>query len=151
MSVEKNIAVMTSGGDSPGMNAAVRGVMRAAQCRGWQVFGIRDAYRGLVSGGDCIFRLDTGAVGASFREGGTFLGSARYSAIVGDSSEAQALKVKALVNLRQHGISGLVVVGGDGSLTGAMALDAFLRQEGPRVHGTARHVSSDRRPARQHR
>ena len=130
MSVEKNIAVMTSGGDSPGMNAAVRGVMRAAQCRGWQVFGIRDAYRGLVSGGDCIFQLDTGAVGASFREGGTFLGSARYTAIAGNSSEAQALKVKALVNLRQLGITGLVVVGGDGSLTGALALHEFLQQQG---------------------
>ena len=80
--------------------------------------------------GDCIFELHTGAIGASFREGGTFLGSARYTAIAGDSKEARALKVNALVNLRQQGISGLVVIGGDGSLTGALALHNFLQHHG---------------------
>jgi 6-phosphofructokinase 1 len=131
MSTEKKIAVMTSGGDAPGMNAAVRGVLRSAQCRGWQVFGIRDAYRGMVAGADCIVRLHTGAIGASFREGGTFLGSARDTAIAGNSKEARALKVRALDNVRKLGISGLVVIGGDGSLTGALALHEFLKNHGP--------------------
>jgi len=130
MSAEKKIAVMTSGGDAPGMNAAARGVLRSAQCRGWQIFGIKEAYRGLVIGGDSIVQLHTGAIGASFREGGTFLGSARYTAIAGESKEAHALKVKALVNLRERGISGLVVIGGDGSLTGALALHDFLLHQG---------------------
>jgi len=133
MSVEKKIAIMTSGGDAPGMNAAVRGVLRAAQCRGWKIFGIKEAYRGLVTGGDFIVQLHTGAIGASFREGGTFLGSARYTALVGNSSDAQALKIKALLNLHQLGISGLVVVGGDGSLTGSLALHNFLKDHGSGV------------------
>jgi len=126
MEQDRKIAVMTSGGDSPGMNAAVRGVLRAAQCRTWQVYGIRDAYRGLVEGGGNIFLLEAGSVGASFREGGTFLGSSRYTAIAGEGTEARALKAKALHNLLHTGISGLVVIGGDGSLTGAQALHDFL-------------------------
>lgn len=134
MDSAKKIAVMTSGGDSPGMNAAVRGVLRAAQCRSWLVYGIRDAYRGLVEAGGNIFLLDTGSVGASFREGGTFLGSSRYTAIAGQGSEARGLKEQALLNLHRMGISGLVVIGGDGSLTGAQALHEFL------------HTSADRMP-----
>lgn len=129
MKTNKKIAVMTSGGDAPGMNAAVRGVVRAALYEAWQVYGIRDAYRGLVEGGGSIVSLDAGVVGSSFREGGTFLGSARYPAITGDGPQAQKLKHNALQTLRELGISGLVVIGGDGSLTGAQELYRFLQAQ----------------------
>ena len=130
---------MTSGGDAPGMNAAVRGVVRAALNKGWEVYGIRDAYRGLVDGGESIFPLDWVDVSWSFREGGTFLGSARFTDLVGDSESARELKLKALLNLKSRGITGLVVIGGDGSLTGAEQLWAFFRD--------SRHRSQELRDA----
>jgi len=135
----KKIAVMTSGGDAPGMNAVVRGVVRAALNKGWEVFGIRDAYRGLVDGGESIFPLDWVDVSWSFREGGTFLGSARFTDLVGDSENARELKLKVLLNLKSSGITGLVVIGGDGSLTGAEQLWAFFRD--------SRHRSQELRDA----
>jgi 6-phosphofructokinase 1 len=91
------------------------------------VYGIRDAYRGLVDGGESIFPLDWVDVSWSFREGGTFLGSARFTDLVGDSENARELKLKVLLNLKSRGITGLVVIGGDGSLTGAEQLWAFFR------------------------
>ncbi len=129
----KRVAVLTSGGDAPGMNACLRGVVRAGLNKGWEVFGIRDAYRGLVGGGDNIFRLDWVDTSWNFREGGTFLGSVRYVPLMGDTQEARKLKQKALQNLKRLGITGLVVIGGDGSLTGAYELFAFLKQHGPLV------------------
>ena len=128
MNKTKKIAIMTSGGDAPGMNAAVRGAIRTALNLGWEVYGIKDAYLGLTTGGENIVPLDWLDVGFPFREGGTFLGSARYTDIQGDSSKARKLKEKALMNLKQHGISGLLVIGGDGSLTGAYELYNFLEQ-----------------------
>src|SRR3972149_1679122 len=99
----KKIAVLTSGGDAPGMNACLRGVVRAALNRGWKVYGVRDAYRGLVEGGQMIFPLDWVDVSWNFREGGTFLGSARFLDLVGNSSKARTLKQKALLNLKRLG------------------------------------------------
>ncbi len=131
MKAVNKIAMLTSGGDAPGMNACLRGVVRAALNKGWEVYGIRDAYQGLVEGGDKIFPLDWVDVSWNFREGGTFLGSARYTDLIGDSDKAKELKQKALLNLKRQGISGLVVIGGDGSLTGAYDLFAFLKQNGP--------------------
>ncbi len=128
---------MTSGGDAPGMNAVVRGVVRAALNKGWEVYGIRDAYRGLVDGGESIFPLDWVDVSWSFREGGTFLGSARFTDLVGDSENARELKLKVLLNLKSRGITGLVVIGGDGSLTGAEQLWAFFRDSKAPVAGAA--------------
>ena len=119
---------MTSGGDAPGMNAAVRGAVRTALNLGWETYGIKDAYLGLTTGNENIVPLDWLDVGFPFREGGTFLGSARYTDIQGDSSIAESLKTKALLNLKQHGITGLLVIGGDGSLTGAYELYNFLEQ-----------------------
>ncbi|MDP2268462.1 MAG: ATP-dependent 6-phosphofructokinase, partial [Deltaproteobacteria bacterium] len=130
MTAVKKIAMLTSGGDAPGMNACLRGIVRAALNKGWEVYGIRDAYLGLVEGRDKIFPLDWVDVSWNFREGGTFLGSARYTDLIGDSNQAKELKQKALLNLNSQGISGLVVVGGDGSLTGAYDLFAFLKQNG---------------------
>jgi 6-phosphofructokinase 1 len=127
MEALKKIAVMTSGGDAPGMNAALRGVVRAALNRGWEVFGIRNAYRGLTEGGGSILPLDWLDVSWNFREGGTFLGSARFPEIAGDSLKAKELKKKALLNLKALTITGLVVIGGDGSMTGGHELFAFLQ------------------------
>jgi len=131
MKAVKKIAILTSGGDAPGMNACLRGVVRTALNKGWEVYGIRDAYQGLVAGGEQLFPIDWGDVSWNFREGGTFLGSARYTDLVGDSDQAMELKQKALLNLTRQGISGLVVIGGDGSLTGAYDLFTFLQQNGP--------------------
>ena len=118
---------MTSGGDAPGMNAALRGVVRAALNRGWEVFGIRNAYRGLAEGEKNILPLDWLDVSWNFREGGTFLGSARFPDIAGDALTAKELKQKALLNLKELNISGLVIIGGDGSLTGGHELFNFLQ------------------------
>src|SRR3990172_8196903 len=131
MKAINKIAALTSGGDAPGMNSCLRGVVRAALNKGWEVYGIRDAYQGLVEGGDKIFPLDWVDVSWNFREGGTFLGSARYTDLIGDSDKAKELKQKALLNLKRQGISGLAVIGGDGSLTGAYDLFTFLKQSGP--------------------
>lgn len=126
MKETKKIAVLTGGGDAPGMNAAVRGVVRAALNRGWEVYGIKDAYLGMVEGGDSILPLDWIDVSWNFKEGGTFLGSARYTAIIGDARDARMLREKALLNLKSLGITGLVVIGGDGSLTGAQSFHKTL-------------------------
>jgi 6-phosphofructokinase 1 len=127
MNALKKIAVMTSGGDAPGMNAALRGVVRAALNRGWEVFGIRNAYRGLAEGGGSILPLDWLDVSWNFREGGTFLGSARFPEIAGDTLRSKKLRQQALLNLKARSITGLVVIGGDGSLTGAHELFMFLQ------------------------
>lgn len=125
----KKIAVLTSGGDAPGMNAAVKGVVRTALNNGIEIFGVRDAYKGLVQGGDAIFPLDWDDVSLFFREGGTLLGSARYTEIKGGSNKALELKDKILMNLQDLGISGLIVIGGDGSLTGAYELYSHLSKK----------------------
>lgn len=122
------IGVLTSGGDAPGMNACLRGVVRASLNRGWEVYGIRDAYQGLVEGDDKISPIDWVDVSWNFREGGTFLGSARFVDLIGDSTTARKLKQRALLNLKQRGITCLVVIGGDGSLTGAFDLFNFLKE-----------------------
>lgn len=113
---------MTSGGDAPGMNAALKGAVRAALNEGWEVYGIKDAYKGLVKGGDYISPLDWVDVNWSFREGGTFLGSARFTDLKGNTPEAIGLRQQALLNLKNLGINGLIVIGGDGSLNGALTL-----------------------------
>jgi len=133
MNTVHKIGVLTSGGDAPGMNACLRGLVRAALNRGWEVYGIRDAYQGLVEGGNMISPLDWVDVSWNFREGGTFLGSARFVDLIGDSDRARGLKQKALLNLKRLGISGVVVIGGDGSMTGAYDLFAFLKQYGPLI------------------
>ena len=125
----KRIAVLTGGGDSPGMNAAIRGAVRAALNKGWESYGIRDAYRGMVEGGDNIFPLDWIDVSWNFKDGGTFLGSARYTAIKGDGRDARMLREKALMNLRALGITGLIVIGGDGSLAGARSFYRTLTSD----------------------
>ena len=111
----KSIAVMTSGGDSPGMNAAVRAVTRTALHQGVKVWGIRGGYHGLLD--EEIFEMESKDVSDIIQRGGTFLGTARCKRFT--TPEGRMLGYKNLVD---RGIQGLVVVGGDGSLRGASTL-----------------------------
>ncbi|MBT1070478.1 6-phosphofructokinase [Pelotalea chapellei] len=111
----KRLAVLTSGGDCSGMNACIRAVVRTAVRMKIEVIGFRKGYQGLMKG-DAI-NLDSKAVSGILHRGGTFLQSAR--AIEFKTPEGQQ---QALSNLREMGIDGMVVLGGDGSLTGALAL-----------------------------
>ncbi|MBN1249424.1 MAG: 6-phosphofructokinase [Anaerolineae bacterium] len=111
----KSIAILTSGGDGPGLNACIRAVARQALHSGVDVYGVRWGFKGLISGE--ISQLSSRDVGGIMGHGGTFLGTARCP-------EFRELKVQrtAMRNLNQRGIEGLVVIGGDGSLTGALKL-----------------------------
>jgi 6-phosphofructokinase 1 len=111
----KRIGVITSGGDAPGMNAAVRGVVRAGIGRGAQVMGFYHGYEGIINGE--IVELDSKAVGGIIDKGGTLLRTARS-----ETFRTREGRAKAVEFLRNEGIEGLVVIGGDGSLTGARAL-----------------------------
>ena len=111
----KRIGILTSGGDAPGMNAAVRAVVRKAIFDGLEVYGINYGYAGLVAGD--IRRLDVADVGDKIQRGGTFLYSARYPEFA-----TQEGQLKGIEQLKKFGIEGLVVIGGDGSYHGAMAL-----------------------------
>ncbi|MFD1030401.1 6-phosphofructokinase [Metaplanococcus flavidus] len=111
----KRIGVLTSGGDSPGMNAAVRAVVRKAIFHEVEVFGVYYGYQGLLNGN--IQRLEAGDVGDIIQRGGTKLYSARCEEFKSDEGQMRAIE-----QLKKHGIEGLVVIGGDGSYRGAMAL-----------------------------
>ncbi|AMA64017.1 MAG: 6-phosphofructokinase [Kurthia gibsonii] len=111
----KKIGVLTSGGDSPGMNAAIRAVVRKAIYHGLEVAGIFHGYQGLIDGN--IKPLERGDVGDIIQRGGTMLYSARCLEF-----KEEAGQLKAIEQLRAHEIDGLVVIGGDGSYRGAKAL-----------------------------
>ncbi|MBE6085771.1 MULTISPECIES: 6-phosphofructokinase [Selenomonas] len=111
----KSIAVMTSGGDSPGMNAAARAVVRTALYEGVKVWGIRDGYHGLLE--ENMFEMESKDVGDIIQRGGTFLGTARCKRW--KTPEGRMLGYQHLVD---RGIQGLCVIGGDGSLRGASLL-----------------------------
>lgn len=111
----KRIGVLTSGGDSPGMNAAIRAVVRKAIYHDVEVFGILGGFSGLISGN--IKKLELGSVGDIIHRGGTILYSARCEEF--KTKEGQQ---KGIEQLKKHGIEGLVVIGGDGSYHGARAL-----------------------------
>jgi 6-phosphofructokinase 1 len=111
----KSIAILTSGGDAPGMNAAIRAVTRCALDQHIEVFGVRQGWQGLVD--DSIGPLKARDVGGIIQVGGTFLGSARCKEF-----REPAGRSKALRNLSKRGIDGLVVIGGNGSQTGSSAL-----------------------------
>ncbi|CAM4192137.1 6-phosphofructokinase [Listeria booriae] len=111
----KRIAVLTSGGDAPGMNAAARAVVRKGIYEGLEVYGIDYGFLGLVNGD--IHKLDLGSVGDLLHRGGTFLYSARYPEFATEEGQ-----LKGIEQLKKFGIEGLVVIGGDGSYHGAEAL-----------------------------
>ena len=111
------IGILTSGGDAPGMNAAVRAVTRCAMDKGMEVVGIHEGWQGVLEGGDRFEPFNWRSAGGVLQFGGTILGTAR-------SEEFRTLagRRKAARNLVNAGIQGLVVIGGDGSLAGALAL-----------------------------
>ena len=116
----KRIGILTSGGDAQGMNAAVRAIVRTALDKGAEVYAIREGYEGLIKDGDYIQNMDWDSVGGILQVGGTIIGSARSEEFRTREGRRQAAK-----NLILTGIDGLIVIGGDGSLTGAN----ILRQE----------------------
>ena len=128
----KRIAVLTSGGDAPGMNAAIRAVVRTGCDRGWEVYGVQHGYAGLIAGG--FTPLGRRDVSGIMQLGGTMLGSARCPEFKTEAGRAKALDV-----LRQRGIEALVAIGGNGSQTGAQALS----QMGFPVVGVASTIDND--------
>jgi 6-phosphofructokinase 1 len=110
----RRIAVLTSGGDAQGMNAAVRAVVRTALDKGLDVYAINEGFQGLVEGGDSIQQMDWDSVGGILHRGGTIIGTARS-----EEFRNRDGRLKAALNMIKKGIDGLVVIGGDGSLTGA--------------------------------
>lgn len=131
--IMKRIAVMTSGGDAPGMNAAIRAVVRAALAQGIEVHGIRRGYEGLLN--DDLFAMNSQSVGGIINLGGTILRSARSKRFQTSEGLAQAAEI-----LTTHEIQGLVVIGGDGSMKGARALNA---QCGAMVMGIPGTIDND--------
>src|SRR5205809_174767 len=109
----KRIAILTSGGDAPGMNAAVRAATLVGMSLGAEMYGIERGYRGMLE--DAITPLKSNDVAGILREGGTILGSARCKEF-----HERAVRDKARAVLAKRGIDGLVVIGGNGSLTGAL-------------------------------
>lgn len=114
---EKRIAMLTSGGDAPGMNAAVRAVVAVSLAHGAQVFGIQNGYSGLIKGGKMIRPLGWPDIGNIIHVGGTIIGSARCPEF-----RERSGRLKAAKNLVLSGINNLICIGGDGSLTGADTL-----------------------------
>ena len=111
----KKIGVLTSGGDAPGMNSAIRAVTRYALANDIEVYGVYDGYAGLHKGN--IKRLTRHSVSDMINRGGTFLGSARFPEF-----KEESVRREAIENLESHGIEALVVIGGDGSYMGAKKL-----------------------------
>eukprot|EP00123_Amoebidium_parasiticum_P018421 comp24198_c0_seq1/m.44425 comp24198_c0_seq1/g.44425 ORF comp24198_c0_seq1/g.44425 comp24198_c0_seq1/m.44425 type:complete len:757 (-) comp24198_c0_seq1:546-2816(-) len=111
---KQSIAVFTSGGDAPGMNAAVRAIVRVGLSHGHDVYAIYEGYEGLVQGGDFIKQMSWGSVSMMLHRGGTVIGSARCA-----SFRERPGRLAAAENLLKRKITNLICIGGDGSLTGA--------------------------------
>lgn len=111
----KRIAVLTSGGDAPGMNAAIRAVVRCGIEKGWDVFGVKLGYAGLLHGN--MSQLGRRDVGGIMQLGGTMLGSARCLEFKTEAGQKEAIRM-----LNQRGIEALIIIGGNGSQTGAYAM-----------------------------
>ncbi|MGV8050456.1 MAG: ATP-dependent 6-phosphofructokinase [Anaerolineaceae bacterium] len=111
----KRVAVLTSGGDAPGMNAAIRAVVRCGVHNGWEMYGVQHGYKGLISGN--IIQMTTRDVGGIIQKGGTILGSARCPEFM--TVEGRKLAIR---NMNQAGLDVLVVIGGNGSQTGTFEL-----------------------------
>jgi 6-phosphofructokinase 1 len=128
----RNIAVLTSGGDAPGMNAAIRAAVRAGLSHGLTVWGVYQGYAGLIEGN--FKRLGARDVGGIIQHGGTILGSARCTEF--QTEEGREL---AIHRMRGAGIEGLIVIGGNGSQTGTYA----LHKMGFPVVGVASTIDND--------
>ncbi len=130
--IVRRIAVLTSGGDSPGMNAAIRAVVRSGIEQGWLVFGVRRGYRGLLEGD--WREMSARDVGGILQNGGTVLGSSRCPEF-----SDRDLRRGAIERLNRAGIDGLVVIGGNGSQAGSLA----LTEDGLAVVGIASTIDND--------
>src|SRR6185436_15305181 len=128
----KRVAVLTSGGDAPGMNAAIRAVVRSGVLHSCEMFGVRNGYEGLIAGD--FLPLGPRDVGGIIHQGGTMLGTSRCPQF--KTSEGQAA---ALEQLRRRDINALIVIGGNGSQSGAYA----LAQRGMNVLGVASTIDND--------
>ncbi|MFN8528992.1 MAG: 6-phosphofructokinase [Anaerolineae bacterium] len=128
----KRIAVMTSGGDSPGMNAAIRAVVRTGMELDFEVYGVRQAYTGLLNGDFGL--LTSVEVSGILQRGGTILQTARN-----EEFKTPAGQKKALRRLNEHKIDALIVIGGNGSLTGAQK----LHEAGFQVIGVPGSIDND--------
>jgi 6-phosphofructokinase 1 len=128
----KNIGVLTSGGDAPGMNPCIRAVARTALFNGIKVFGIQEGYLGMLKGD--IQELDAREVGGIIQRGGTMLGTARCEEFFKEEGQLAALE-----QLKKHKIDAVVVIGGDGSMRGARALAKL----GVRVVGVPASIDND--------
>jgi len=128
----RRVGVLTSGGDAPGMNAAIRSVVRTGVHRSWEILGVRQGYRGLIDG--LFTPLGTRDVGGIIQRGGTILGSARALEF-----KREDVRRPALAHLEQHGIEALAIIGGNGSQTGAHGLSEM----GVPVVGIASTIDND--------
>ena len=128
----KRIAVLTSGGDAPGMNAAIRAVVRSGVSSDLEIYGVRDGFTGLMAGN--FVPLGCRDVGGIIDRGGTFLGSSRCEQMRGEPGQKAAI-----AQLRKAGIDGLVVIGGNGSQAGSLALS----RQGFPVIGIASTIDND--------
>ncbi len=126
------IAILTSGGDAPGMNAAIRAVTRCALSQGWDVFGVQHGYAGLLNGR--FETLSARSVGGIIQRGGTILGTSREPAFYHEAGRKQGLAM-----LHDHHIDQIVIIGGNGSQAGAYALG----QMGFPVIGIASTIDND--------
>ena len=128
----KQIALLTSGGDAPGMNAAIRAIVRSALAAGWPVLGVRRGYAGLIAGE--FVALGRRDVGGIIERGGTILGTSRCPAFLSDDGQQRAVH-----NLIERDVAGVIVIGGNGSQAGALALS----RRGMRVIGIASTIDND--------
>lgn len=128
----KKIAVLTSGGDAPGMNAAIRAVVRASIFFDINIYGVKRGYEGLIH--DDMFQLDASSVGDIIHKGGTVLKTARSPEFMTKEG-----REKAVASLNRRGIEGLIVIGGDGSFRGAETLTA----EGIKTIGIPATIDND--------
>jgi 6-phosphofructokinase 1 len=129
----KRIAVLTSGGDSPGMNPAIRSITRTGLNLGVEIIGVRNGYQGLLD--DEFITLDNHIVSGRVRDAGTFLQTSRCPEFRNEAGQTRALEA-----LKRHRIDGLIVIGGDGSLTGARE----LHRRGLSVIGLPGTIDNDR-------
>ena len=128
----KRIAVLTSGGDAPGMNAAIRAAVRMGASLGIEMLGVRRGYSGLIAGE--MAPLGPRAVGGIVERGGTMLGTSRCPAFLTEASQATAVRQLAALD-----VSGMIVIGGNGSQAGALALS----RRGLAVVGVASTIDND--------
>ena len=128
----RRVGVLTSGGDAPGMNAAIRSVVRSGIAKGWDMVGIRNGFAGLIAG--TVVPLGARDVSGIIQQGGTMLGSARSLEFKTERGLLQAVRA-----LNQHGVDAVVVIGGNGSQQGAFA----LHSAGVPVIGVASTIDND--------